>query len=114
MADLDDVAEYKALKIYGICYNELENVRDFRVAWDNSIVKVKNQLNLDKKDFELLSAFGRGLGTTDSEGQIINCERHARLIGENIETAKKDAEVKGKLYSALGIIGGIFLVILFL
>ena len=94
-------------------FNKKEFSRWFQEL--EKIAKVEYRIgNLDKKDFELLSAFGRGLGTTDSEGQIINCERHSRLIGENIETAKKDAEVKGKLYSALGVIGGIFLVILFL
>ena len=90
MADLDDIPEYKALKIYGFCSSELQNNKDFKFAWEQAMKKANSQLNLEKKDYDLMLAFGRGLGTTDAEGQNLNCERHIRLLGEQIETAKKE------------------------
>lgn len=52
------------------------------------------------------AGFGAGLGTTDVEGQQQHCRYFAERLEEQLQTARTEAAVKGRLYISLGVMGG--------
>lgn len=114
MTKINALDEYKALKVFGICENKLSTTRDFRRAWEDSIEEAKNQLSLNKGDYEVLLWFGSMFGTTDIDGQTANCRRYGEMLSERLDRARDDKSKRGKMYSSLGILtGAFFIVILF-
>ena len=47
-----------------------------------------------------------GLGTTDVEGQQQHCRYFAERLEEQLQIARTEAAVKGRLYISLGVMGG--------
>lgn len=62
---------------------------------------------LHKEDIELLIKWYDGLGKSDMQGQIIHCNQYREEIRNHLTLAKQDAQVKGKLFTTLGITGSL-------
>lgn len=67
-----------------------------------------------KEDKGLISEFLRGLGTTDMSGQCSHCKLYEELFSEHLQTAKNAVLQKEKLYLSLGVLGGLFVLIILL
>ncbi len=66
---------------------------DFAAMWQASI-EADEKLALDQNEKELLIRFGRALGTTDAETQLILCERfRSQLDGRLKAAAARRAEI---------------------
>jgi stage III sporulation protein AB len=112
MEKLDQIEDYKQLKVFEICKANLKNTNRFSQAWESAIKESEKSLALQSADYESLLWFGRALGTTDVEGQLANCERCCEQLSQRLIIAREDSGKKGKMYSSLGILAGIFIAVM--
>ena len=87
----------------------MEQGMNFQQAWEACA-----GMGWNKTDAALLRDFGQGFGATDLEGQLAHCGLYERLAGERLKEARRERDVKSKLYRTLGVSGGIAAVLLFL
>lgn len=90
------------LEFLSRCRKMLES-EAFPQSWKTSVEK--SQVNYEER--VLLLSFGAGLGTSDVEGQLSNCELHKALFENNLQNAREQSNRFGKLYTSLGVLGGI-------
>lgn len=112
MRRLDALPEYRELRVFGLCADTFETTRDFPAAWETALKEAKPVLALDAGDGEALSWFGRVLGTTDVDGQTAACARYGALLSQRLSQAREDRAKRGKLFSTLGVLAGVFCVVL--
>ncbi len=112
MAKLDAMPEYRELRVFGSAGRAFAKSRDFPSAWERAVAEAKPYLALDEGDREALLWFGRGLGTTDVEGQTAGCARYRALLRQRLEAAIEDKKRRGRMYSSLGVLAGVFFVVI--
>lgn len=69
---------------------------------------------LSEKDTIKLISFIKNLGLLDKESQMNNMALHIKNMEQEIETAKRDEEKNNKLFKTLGVLSGIFIVVIFI
>lgn len=69
---------------------------------------------LREDDRILLNEWVDGLGKSDLQGQIDHCSRYRHKINNSATEAKQDAQIKGKLYTTLGITAGFVITLMWL
>ena len=69
---------------------------------------------LTKEDRDRFSGLGRSMGYLDKAMQLANLEAYGRELDMTIEELTRGLPVRKKLCQSLGIMGGLFLAILFL
>lgn len=111
MAKFDTLPEYRELRVFGLCREAFLKERDFPAAWERALRQVKSELSLDAGDREVLAWFGRVLGTTDVEGQTANCTRYGELLRQRLTRAREDKAKRGRMYTSLGVLAGVFFVV---
>lgn len=79
----------------------------FPTAWQTSVKKSA----LHESDKQLLISLGNNLGTSDVEGQLSNCELHKELFENNYNSAREKCLKFGKLYTSLGLFGGVLVAV---
>lgn len=70
--------------------------------------------SLDKKDLEMLCHMGTSLGYLDRDMQLRTLQLYETELNQEVVAAYETMPGRQKLYQTLGIMGGLFLVILFL
>lgn len=80
--------------------------------WEKNVRVVLKESALSKEDKERLVAFGGQMGYLDIEMQINSIELYMEQLQEEIKNAKEGLKRNGKLYRTMGVIAGIFVVIL--
>lgn len=83
-------------------------------AWKTAINLHCQENGFSRDDCEIIFDFGRGLGSSDTEGQLKHCETYRHLFKDRLKKARADAQTKGKLYITLGIAGGMGVALLML
>jgi stage III sporulation protein AB len=81
-------------------------------AWERAIKENITKTSLNKEDGEILTSFGRMLGSSDLEGQIKNIGltlTQLNLQEQKAEEARKKYET---MYKTLGVLGGLTLIII--
>ena len=106
--------EFGRLKIFDICRTRMELTRDFEASWATAVQDARPYLCIDDGDAQVLTQFGGELGKTDVEGQLANCSRCEELLSVRLASAREDRACKGRMYRSLGVLAGVFLVILFI
>jgi stage III sporulation protein AB len=114
MEKLNHVEEYKQLKVFEICKANIKHAKQFSNAWELAVKESEYSLSLQSADYESLLWFGRTLGTTDVEGQLANCEHCCEQLSQRLTIAREDVNKKGKMYSSLGVLTGIFMAVMLL
>lgn len=99
--------EFTGLRFLPELLRILQEGTDFPSAWRRALEVKGAECGLNGKDRELLRGYGEGLGKTDVEGQMEHCRLYETLIGEQLEEARREAAVKGRLYVTLGTAGGL-------
>lgn len=66
------------------------------------------------EDAELYRGLIRGLGESDTQGQLEHLDLYSALLEDNLARAKTDREKKSRLYVCLGLFGGITLCLVLL
>lgn len=84
----------------------LGQVSDSERFFDGWRTAVEQDFTLQGEEKQLLTELGSVLGTTDTEGQLSALELIGTRLCQLTAEAQQSAEEKGKLYRALGILGG--------
>lgn len=106
--------EFAGLRFLPELLRALQEGTDFPSAWRQALEAKGTEYGLNGKDRELLLGYGEGLGKTDVEGQMEHCRLYETLIGEQLEEARREASVKGRLYITLGTASGLGVALLLL
>ncbi len=83
-------------------------------AWNDALTEYATESALHTEEIELLSNFGSIFGSTDKSGQTANCTFFIEQLEGLAEKQRSSAEKNARLYNALGVLTGLFLVILLL
>lgn len=81
----------------------------FADAWSQSVQNLPACLGITQEDKALIVQFGTGLGSSDTDGQILHCTMYQEFFKERLKAAKDKKDKKVKLYHSLGAFGGIAL-----
>ena len=79
------------------------------MAWEQAIDE--SITNLKDEDKQILKTLSKLLGQTDSEGQISQIEITEKFLDTQIKEATEDKQKNEKLYTRLGTIMGLAIVI---
>ena len=79
-------------------------------AWEEAIEESQN--NLKKEDKDVLKTLSKLLGQTDAEGQISQIEITENFLERKIQEAMEEKKKNEKLYTRLGTIMGLTIVII--
>ena len=79
-------------------------------AWEEAIEESQN--NLKKEDKDVLKTLSKLLGQTDAEGQISQIEITENFLENKIQEAMEEKKKNEKLYTRLGTIMGLTIVII--
>ena len=112
MEKFESMPEYKELLVFGLCKKNFLKNRSFQSAWEKALEQAKPTLSLNDGDREVLVWFGRSLGTTDADGQAANCARYGELLAQRLVNAREDTVKRGRMYTSLGVLAGVFCVTL--
>lgn len=107
IGNMAEQKELTCLPFLKQCAKRCEEGIPFPRAWEQSVEQQGKRSYLKEKDLSILYAFGSGLGTTDIEGQLANCQLHSKLVEESLQHARAERDGMGRLYSTLGILAGI-------
>jgi stage III sporulation protein AB len=69
-------------------------------------------LGLTPRDREIIGGIGKLLGTADSESQIAGLALYKSELDSAFEAAHDEYKKKSKLFSSLGLLSGVFIVII--
>lgn len=107
----EEISENSSKNIGNIFKNAKEKMNEKSVsqAWEEAIEESEN--NLKKEDKKVLKAMSKLLGLTDVDGQISQIEITEKFLQDNIETAKREKQSNERLYTRLGTIMGLAIVI---
>ena len=91
--------------------NAREKMKDTtaNIAWDKAIDE--SVTNLKNDDKQILKTLSKLLGQTDTEGQISQIEITEKFLDTQIKEASEDKQKNEKLYTRLGTIMGLAIVI---
>ena len=87
-----------------IQYNQTKDV------WEEEIQKLDISINQEDKD--ILKKLGNLLGQTDVEGQVSEIEVTQNFLDNQIIKAEEERKKNQKMYKTLGVIVGLFFVII--
>lgn len=107
---IDNRTELKNLTFVSACKKKYTGNEDFLQIWRECVNAA--DICLDAEDKSLLCSFGDALGTTDVSGQINHCKLHIKLFEERLKQAKDDKEKRGKIYTNMGALTGMFLAVI--
>lgn len=82
--------------------------QSFEMIWETAIEQELKESYLKKEDLEELTRLGRTLSHFE------NMDLFIEQLEYKIQTTREEYKTKGKLYKSFGIMGGVFLVILFI
>ncbi len=85
---------------------------DFYMIWAEEIRKIKDQTALSTSDQDILMQFGKTLGQHD----LIQQQKHIALtqthLQRELENAQEQAKTYGNMARSLGVLSGVFIVLL--
>lgn len=95
---------------------ELESYtgEEARVIWNRNIDRAFLKTSLRKEDIEELKKFCGSVGYLDINLQLENIDCYSRMLQEKTEGLMKESREKCKVYRTLGVLSGIFVVIIML
>lgn len=91
-----------------------QNGASLQHAWEKAAKELQKSGILQQEEITLIRSFCSAFGNTDRAGQRANCMYFIAQLESVEATALTASRKKGGLYRMLGVLGGIFLVILFL
>lgn len=119
---------YEAFKrVSGICEGGVKNVIDYvggsltenhcvdmHSLWKKAFERFEHNLELNEADKRIMLDFAKNLGCGDRVREKNNINAAAMRLKVAGDEARTTAEVNGKMYRGLGVLGGIFVVIVLL
>ena len=91
-----------------------EDGRDFSACWEEAFAVLLQKLPLTKEEKESFLSFAKVKGLKDWQMQVRVMEGHRDAIKEARRIREQNVLQQGKLATGLGIMGGLFLIIVLL
>lgn len=91
-----------------------EDGRDFSACWEEAFAVLLQKMPLTKEEKEDFLSFARVRGLKDWQMQVRVMEGHRDAIKEARRIREQNVRQQGKLATGLGIMGGLFLIIVLL
>ena len=88
---------------------EKMDIKTANEAWEEAVIETESNLKEDDKN--VLKALSKLLGQTDMEGQISQIEITEKFLDTQIKEAEEEKRKNEKLYTRLGTIMGLAMVI---
>ena len=100
-------------KFFGQIADELSELGGitFYEVWKNAVDQCLTHTSLSKKDKLNLSKLGENLGHLDKQMQINHIDLYLNQLEEEIGEASDNLKEKSRLYNILGVMCGIFIII---
>lgn len=111
LATQNEFADFRFLQTVNRLF---QNGESLQYAWEQAAVELQNSGVLQQEEITLIRSFCSAFGSTDREGQSANCAYFIAQLETVEATALAAGQKKVGLYRTLGVLGGVFLVILFL
>lgn len=89
----------------GICLSEI---------WKRAVNESLKQSALKELDKQMLKNFGEAISVADRENVMMSFEQYLNELKEVIDGVSRVAGTKAKLYRSLGVLTGVFIVVLFI
>lgn len=80
---------------------------DFQENPAGALARTGEALLSRRADRELLAGFAKGLGASDTQGQLSHLELYMALTKDSLAGARAEYAQKYRLYTALGLFGGL-------
>ena len=93
------------------CLMKLDSGMPFDLSWEQAVCRARPP-ELESGDIQLILSFGSSLGTTDRDGQLKLCGMYEEMTMQKIAQASERVKTHAALYSKLGIICGLSVVII--
>lgn len=103
---------FRQLTFLPLCMEKCKNATPFPEAWSQSLAQTGSACLLSAQSIERLDAFGRGIGTTDLEGQLSACVMYEKQFAAELEKSRAAYEKNSRLYLPLGMFAGLVAVII--
>lgn len=87
---------------------------DWRAGFRDGVERELVGQGLTAADRALIIGWGEGLGSTDVTGQLEHCRQFGERLAAQAAGARQQAAVKGRLYTSLGVAGGLVATLLWL
>jgi len=82
--------------------------------WNDAVSNGLKQSSLKESDKQTLKNFGESVSLADRENVMMCFEQYISELKEEINGIKRAAGAKVKLYRSLGVLAGVFIVVLFI
>lgn len=92
------------------CRDRMRRGEDFPSSWRGAVENCANVFG--KEETRLLSALGDVLGATDLDSQLTALSYTKEQLEHRLGLARQDKQKHGKLYSTLGVLIGLAIVII--
>lgn len=101
-------------KIFRETARDMTQNKSVRIScvWEAAVQKYRCQLCLTEQDWQAVNSFSHSLGSGDTESEIGNIRAAQMRISVAEEEARAQSRKNVKLYKGLGLLSGIFAVIL--
>lgn len=99
------------MDVYTSMQNNQSNV-DFYTMWAKEMSRISDKTALGKNEYEILLQFGKTLGQHDLIQQQKNILLTQTHLQRELEMAQDQATTYGKMAKSLGVLSGIFVVLL--
>lgn len=93
------------------CIRKTENGTTFHTAWEESVLQSRRLKSLLGDSAQTLIDFGAGLGVTDTEGQLSNCEYYKDVFTSELALREAESRKSSKVFPQLGLLAGVFTLI---
>lgn len=113
--NIKTVIRYSSKELYKIFENsfidyQFNDEEPFSVQWEEMLESYSKTLTYS--DIEILSNFGRTLGTSDLAGELNNIDMYLALLYSQISQAKQNIDTKSSVYKTLGLTLGLAVAII--
>ena len=88
--------------------------KSFSTLWEQGVRKHLGDLHFPEREISRLCALGSQIGNADMEFQMRTLSLYQEQLAQTLEELRRTIDGKVKLCRSIGVIGGIFLVILLL
>lgn len=88
--------------------------KSFSTLWEQGVRKHLGDLHFPEREISRLCALGSQIGNADMEFQMRTLSLYQEQLAQTLEELRRTKDGKVKLCRSIGVIGGIFLVILLL
>lgn len=89
----------------GICLSDI---------WKRAVEESLQHSSLKESDKQMLKCFGESISVADRENVMLCFEQYLSELKEEIDAVSRVAGTKARLYRSLGVLTGIFIIVLFI